>query len=179
MAESLTANRWVYGAAYFGIMSVLMLWHILPIQVGPRGYPGPDLLICITFAWVLRRPQYVPTLLIAGVFLIADMLFMRPPGLWTALVVLGVEFLRAREAASRELPFPVEWAMVAMVLVLMTMANRVALSAAMVDQAGFGLTVLQFIATALAYPLVVLLSRVLFDIRKMTPGKTDTMWRPR
>ncbi len=107
------------------------------------------------------------------------MLFMRPPGLWTALVVVGVEFLRAREATSRELPFPVEWAMVAAVLALMTLANRLILSTAMVEQAGFGLTVLQLIATVLAYPLIVLLSRVLFDIRKMTPGEIDTMGRPR
>jgi len=179
MADSLSANRWVYGAAYFGLMSLLMLWHILPIQVGPRGYPGPDMMICITFAWVLRRPQYLPTLLIAGVFLITDMLFMRPPGLWTAMVVLGIEFLRARETTSRELPFPVEWAMVAAVLVMMTVANRLVLSAAMVQQAGFGLTVLQLIATVLAYPIIVLLSRLLFDIRKMTPGEINTMGRPR
>ena len=179
MADSLSANRWVYGPAYFGLMSLLMLWHILPIQVGPRGYPGPDMMICITFAWVLRRPQYLPTLLIAGVFLITDMLFMRPPGLWTAMVVLGIEFLRARETTSRELPFPAEWAMVAAVLVMMTVANRLVLSAAMVQQAGFGLTVLQLIATVLAYPIIVLLSRLLFDIRKMTPGEINTMGRPR
>lgn len=179
MADNLTANRWIYGAAYFGVMSVIVLWQILPIEIGPRGYPGPDLLISITFVWVLRRPHYVPTPLIAFVFLMVDMLFLRPPGLWTALVVLGVEFLRARETTSRELPFPVEWAMVLLVLATMTVVNRLILLAFQIPQAGFGLSLLQLIATGLAYPLIVLVSRLAFDIRKMTPGEIDAMGRPR
>jgi len=177
--KSLTANRWIYGLAYFGVMSLIILWHLLPIQVGPRGYPRPDLMICITIVWVLRRPQYLPTPLIAAVFLVTDMLFMRPPGLWTALVVIGVEFLRAREATSRESPFLVELGMVALVLAAMTVANRLILAALVVQQAGFGLAILQLIATVLIYPLIVLLSRLIFDIHKMTPGEIDTMGRPR
>jgi len=179
MAEGLTASRWIYGLAYLALTSVLILWSILPIQIGPRGYPGPDLLLAITFAWVLRRPQYVPTPLIALVFLITDMLFMRPPGLWSALVVLGVEFLRAREASSRELPFPVEWAMVSGVMIAMLIADRLIQTVLMISQAGFGLAILQLIATILAYPLIVLLSRLVFGIEKMTPGETDIMGRPR
>lgn len=179
MAERITSNRWIYGAAYFGVMAVLTLWNILPIQVGPRGYPGPDLLICITFAWVLRRPQYVPTLLIAAVFLITDMLFLRPPGLWTALVVLGVEFLRSREATTRDMPFPVEWFMVSMVLLAMQIANWLILSAVQVNQVAFGMGALRYVATVLAYPLIVMLSRLMFDIRRMTPGEVDTLGRQR
>ena len=178
MAErTLTADRWIYGLAYFGVMAVIMLMYLLPTRIGPSGYPGPDLLLCITFAWVLRRPQYVPTPLVAAVFLIGDLLFMRPPGLWTALVVLAVEFLRAREATSRELPFPVEWAMVTGALVAITLADRVILSLFMVPQAGFGLTLLQLIATVLAYPLIVLASRFVFGVAKMTPGEIDARGR--
>lgn len=173
MAENQTANRWIYGLAYFGVMSLLMLWHILPIRVGPQVYPGPDLMICITFIWVLRRPSFAPAPLIALVFLVSDMLFLRPPGLWTALVVMGTEFLRARAITSRELPFPVEWGMVTILLAAMTVANRLILAALQVEQAGFGLTVLQLVATALAYPVIVLLLRLLFDIRKMAPGEID------
>jgi rod shape-determining protein MreD len=173
MAERLSSNRWVLGLAYFGVMSVIALWNILPIHLVPRGYPGPDLLICITFAWVLRRPQYVPTPLIALVFLVTDMLFMRPPGLWTALVVLGVEFLRAKESTSRELPFLVEWAMVSGVLLVMTLADRLVQSALLINQVGFGLVLLQFVTTILAYPLIVLLSYLLFGVKRMAPGEID------
>ena len=177
--HNLTANRWVYGTAYFGVISVLALFSILPTHIGPDGYPGPDLLIGVTFAWVLRRPQYVPTLLVAFVFLLADMLFMRPPGLWTALVVLAVEFLRAREAGSREQPFLVEWAIVAGVLLAITLANRLVLAVFLVNQAGLGLTLLQFFVTVLSYPVIALLSRLLFGVARMTPGETDARGRPR
>ncbi|MDJ0629359.1 MAG: rod shape-determining protein MreD [Rhodobacter sp.] len=178
MDRSLAANRWIYGLAYFGITGVILLFRILPIDIGPNGYPGPDLILCITFVWVLRRPQFVPTPLIALVFLVADMLLLRPPGLWTALVVLGVEFLRAREAASREAPFSVEWGMVTGVLTAMTLAYALTLSLFAVPQA-LGLTVLQLIVTVLIYPVIALLARYVFGVHKLTPGELDAAGRPK
>jgi len=174
-----TADRWVYGLAYVGLMSALTLLHIMPIEITRGALPAPDLLTSITFAWVLRRPQYVPTLLVALVFLVSDVLFMRPLGLWTALTVLAVEFLRRREANVRERTFPLEWAMVAGVLLAMTLANRLVLTVFLVNQAGLGLSILQMIITILAYPLVVLMSRFVLSVQKMTPGETDARGRPR
>lgn len=179
MDRGFAANRWVYGAAYLGVANLVLLLHVMPIEVGPNGYPGPDFLIAITFVWVLRRPQYVPTPLVAAVFLIADMLFLRPPGLWTALVVIGVEFLRSREAAVREAPFPVEWGMVTGVLTAITLANLVTLTVFAVNAPAVGMSLLQLVATVLIYPLVVLLSRFVFGVRKLTPGELDAAGRPR
>ncbi|MEL7116204.1 MAG: rod shape-determining protein MreD, partial [Pseudomonadota bacterium] len=111
MAEpSPTRERWRFGATYAALVFGLMLIHLVPLSVGPGRIPGPDLLICITLAWVLRRPHYVPVLLVAALFLMADILFMRPLGLYAALVVLAVEFLRARAGQTREQTFPAEWA---------------------------------------------------------------------
>jgi len=180
MAEgNFTSNRWIYGAAYFGLMMVTMMFYLIPIDLGPNGLPGPDLLICITFVWVLRRPHFVPTPLIALVFLIADMLMMRPLGLWAALVVMGVEFLRAREAVTREQPFPMEWAMVSGVMLAIIIANRLFLMIFAVGQTGLGLSLLQFLATVVAYPVIVLASRILFGVGKMMPSDTDARGRPR
>jgi rod shape-determining protein MreD len=178
-SSNVAADRWIYGAGYFALMSALMLIYILPARIGPFGFPGPDLLIGVTFAWVLRRPHYVPTLLVAVVFLLADLLFLRPPGLWTALVVLAVEFLRARESGSREQPFLVEWAIVAAVLLAIALANRIVLALFLINQAGLGLTLLQLFVTILTYPVIVLLSRVLLGVVRMTPGETDAKGRPR
>ena len=75
---------------------------------------GPDLMLAFTFAWVLRRPDYVPVLLIAAIFLLEDMLLMRPPGLWTAdRADRDRDPARSREPRPREMPFMAEWAMVA------------------------------------------------------------------
>jgi hypothetical protein len=44
--------------------------------------------------------------------LVEDLVLLRPPGLWTALVVLATEFMRSRAALTRELNFVVEWLLV-------------------------------------------------------------------
>lgn len=175
----LSGNKYVYTAAYFGVMAVLLLLHVVPLSVGPGRLPGPDLLLIITIAWVLRRPHYVPMLLVAAVFLLADMVLMRPPGLWAALVVTGVEFLRVREPTVREASFPAEWAMVAAVLLAMTLAYVAILTVLLVDYAGLGLILLQYLGNVAAYPLVVALSRNIFGVTKMTPTQTDARGRPR
>lgn len=178
MAETnLTANRWVYGLAYFGLMGGIMLVQILPLDLGLYDLPGPDMMLCITFAWVLRRPQYVPTPLIAGVFLVADMLLMRPPGLWTGIVVLCVEVLRNRAGPSRDQPFLLEWAMVAVLVLGASVLEALVLAIFFVDQAGLGLSLLKFLATVFTYPIVVLASRWVFHVEKMTPGELDAWGR--
>lgn len=178
MVDPRTARRWGYRALYLAICAGLIFLHLLPVDLQAGRYPGPDIMLCLTVAWVLRRPRFVPIWLIAFVFLVADMLFMRPPGLWTALVVIGVEFLRAREAQSRETSFSAEWAMVAAVLAVMTLANRAILGLTMVEQVSLGLTLLQLVFTVLAYPVVVLVSRVLFGVRKIAPGELEALGRP-
>ena len=178
MAEGgLISNRWIYGMAYFGVMATLMLLHIMPTEIGPNGYPGPDLMLCITFAWVLRRPHFVPAPLIALVFLVGDMLFMRPPGLWAALVVIGAEILRAREATTREQTFGVEWAMVSGVILSLVIADRLIQAIFLLEQASFGLTLLGLIATLIAYPLIVLVSRYIFGVNRMTPSEASAVNR--
>jgi rod shape-determining protein MreD len=135
--------------------------------------PGPDLLVALAFAWVLRRPDYVPVLIVAAVMLAADFLFMRPPGLWAAITVMGVEFLRNREAGFRDLPFLVEWGMVALLLLGMTLANALVMLVLMVDQPSLGLTLLQLIATIAAYPLVVAMTVFALGLRRAAPGEVD------
>ncbi|MDF0601788.1 rod shape-determining protein MreD [Psychromarinibacter sp. C21-152] len=177
MDRSPAANRALYGSAYLGLSLGLILLHIMPTDIGPDGYPGPDLMLCVTFAWVLRRPQYVPTLLIAAVFLLTDILFMRPPGLWTALVVVAVEALRARESVLREQPVAVELGTVAAVLILLHLADWLLLLLFGVPQAQFGPVFLQAISTAVAYPMVVVLSRLVFKVQKMSPVEYDATRR--
>lgn len=178
MADTnLTANRWIYGLAYFGMMSAIMILQLLPLNIGVYNLPGPDLMLCITFAWVLRRPQYVPTPLVALVFVLGDVLFMRPPGLWTALVVLCVEVLRNRAGPSRDQPFLLEWVMVAVLILGASAAESLILAIFFVDQAGLGLSVLKFLATIAAYPAVVFLSRWLFGVEKMAHGDMDAWGR--
>ncbi len=129
----------------------------------------------ITCAWVVRRPDFLPTLLIAAVFLLGDVIFMRPLGLWAAFVVMGTEFLRMRAVAWRDLNFLLEWFMVAGVLSAMTLVNRLVLWVIFVDQPALGLTLIRLLGTIAVYPLVVLLAARFFGLRKLAPGAVDRL----
>src|SRR6056297_1446072 len=158
MAENPAYRLWTMRILYVVLGLTLIFLHLLPLDTLPRSWAGPDIMLALTFAWVLRRPEYVPPLLLAGMFLLADLMFHRPPGLWAALVLVGAETLRARHVGLRDLTFAVEWVSVATTLVALTLGYRVILAILMVDQAPLGLSLMQMVMTLLIYPVVVVLS---------------------
>ena len=175
MVDPVTSERWRYRALFVGLTLAILSLRLLPLGDGTGGLPGPDLPTALALAWVVRRPDYVPIGLIAAVVLLADIVQMRPPGLWAAIVVIGVAFLRSREATSRDLLFPGEWALASAVLFAMTLLYWLVLAVFMVPHPGLGLLLLQFLATAAAYPAVVLVSRLLLGLRKAAPGEVDAL----
>ncbi|MBC7137889.1 MAG: rod shape-determining protein MreD [Defluviimonas sp.] len=166
MIDPATTRLWAYRGLYLALAALLLFVRLLPLSTQPARVPGPDLMLCITLAWVLRRPDFVPALIIVAVFVLEDMLAMRPPGLWALIVLLGSEFLRDRAGAMRGLPFLAEWATVAAVMAIMLLANRLVLALVMVPQTGLGPTLLQLLATAAAYPLVVAASHLAPGLRR-------------
>ncbi|GAA3867264.1 rod shape-determining protein MreD [Celeribacter arenosi] len=175
MVDPRTLRRWLYRIVFVAIAFVAVFIYVLPLRVGSAHWPGPDLLLALAFAWVMRRPDYVPVLLVAVVMLTADFVFMRPPGLWAALSIIGLEFLRRREPTSRDLSFLLEWAMVAGVMLAMAVAYRLVLAIFMVEQATLGLVILGQVSTLLVYPLVVVASTWALGITKITPSEADEM----
>lgn len=175
MAEALTTRRWGYRALYVVVSLFVIGIALLPLGDGTAGLPGPDLPVVIAYAWVLRRPDYVPPLLLAMVILLADAFALRPLGLWAALVVLGAEFLRTREALMRDLPFLGEWALVTVVLLGVTVAYWCILTVLMVVQPGLGQLLLSALASALVYPAVVAVSALVFGLRRAAPGEVDSL----
>ncbi len=165
MAERL-AGIWWYRAVFILFACIVVFLQLLPLNPGPGRIPGPDVLLLFVLAWTIMRPVLVPIWLVAAVFLIADLLLMRPPGLWTALAVLGCEFLRSRRVLLRSAPFLVEWLLVAGVVTAMTVANVMILSIFAVPQPAFGLTVIRLIFTILMYPLIIILAGRAFGLSK-------------
>ncbi len=116
-------------------------------------------------------------LLVAAVLLLEDLLLMRPPGLWAAIIVLAAEFLRQRGALAREISFAVEWLMVAAVMAASLMAFRLVLMLTLLPQASLGQAIIQLIASILCYPVVVGVSRLAFGVRKPATGEVDAYGR--
>jgi len=175
MVDPAPSTKWFYWALFLGLSALLFFVRLIPLQTTPSSWAMPDLLVCLCFSWVLRRPDYMPVLLIAVVMLMADILFQRPPGLMAALVVLGAEFLRRRSPLIRELPFMLEWAMVAGVMVVLLVAYRMTLIIVMLPRPSLWLSMVLLFATIAAYPLVVAFSRYVLSVRKIAPGEVDAL----
>lgn len=175
MVDPLTTRRFAHRALFVGLVALILFLRLLPVNAAAHGIPGPDLTLAFTFAWVLRRPDYVPAPLIVVVFLLEDLMFWRPLGLWTLIVLGATEFLRAREESSRDLPFVLEMALVAGVMSSMLIVNRLVLGLAMVDQPPLGLDLLRMLVTLAAYPFVVALSKLGFGLRRAAPGEVDAL----
>jgi rod shape-determining protein MreD len=175
MVDPVSSARIGYRTLFLVVAVALLFARMLPLSAIPAEWPGPDLLLCVTIAWVLRRPDYVPALSLVLVFLLDDLFAMRPPGLWTLIVLVASEFLRSREVMTRDLPFALEWAMVGIVIASMLIANRLILALFMVPQITLAPVLMHILSTLIAYPVVVAISHALLGLKKVAPGEVDAL----
>jgi rod shape-determining protein MreD len=175
MAEGSTPRLWGMRMMYLGLALLTIFVNLMPLDFIPRVWAGPDLLLAFTFAWALRRPEFVPALSVALVMVLADLLFLRPPGLWAALVVMGAQALKNRARTLRDEPFMMEWLAVSTVIVAIGLGNRLVLGLLLVPQAPLGLTIIHVVMTLICYPVVVIISQLVFGVRKSAPGDLDRL----
>lgn len=175
MANTSPARIWMMRAAFPALALVLLFFHLLPLDTTPSRWAPPDILLALALTWSLRRPDYVPALLLGATMLMADMLFQRPPGLYALLVVLGCEFLKSRVLPHRETAFAAEWFAVAVVICAIVVLNRAILAVLAVSQAPLGLTLIQAVLTIVAYPVVVIFSQHVMGVRKLSPSEAEAL----
>ncbi|RMC36553.1 rod shape-determining protein MreD [Paracoccus alkanivorans] len=164
------------GAGLFILCQALILFaRLLPLWTGHIGRPGPDLALCLLFVWLLRRPDQLAAPMIAGLFLLEDVLLLRPPGLWAAIVLIGSEFARSRENRWRDQPFMIEWLRVSILMGVMMLGYRMVQFLFLLPVPAFGNVLLQYISTVGFYPLVVLAARWLIGLRRISPAEAEMM----
>ena len=171
MAERGPLSLWARRALFLAVAGVLVLAGLVPMGTAPRAVPPPEALLTLTLAWVARRPAEVPAPSVALVFVLADLLLMRPPGLHALLVVAGVEWLRAHPARAGE-PLA-EWGRAGGVILALVLAEQAALaltlSGALAGGPEPGAALLRAALTAVVYPLAVLIAGVAFGVRRPRP----------
>ncbi|HGG06381.1 MAG TPA: rod shape-determining protein MreD [Aliiroseovarius sp.] len=177
MIDPITFRLWSYRVLLLAMAFVITFIQLLPLSDGYGGLPGPDLFLALVFAWVVRRPEYVPVALVAVIVFLMDMLFQSPPGLRAALVVMGLEFLRRRAMQMRDMPFALEWGLVVAVLALVMLGERLVLAVFFVDQVSFGKSVLRLLITMATYPVVAAFSVYVLGVRRLQPGDADALRR--
>ena len=175
MADSPAARIWIGRAVYLAVATAIVFLQLLPIDTAPPAWAPPDLLLAVTLAWVARRPEFLPFFVVFLVFLLTDLLFQRPPGLWAALVLILTETVRSRSRGLRNVPLALEWGTVATGIVAITLGNRLVLAIVMTPQAPLTPTLVQMVLTIVIYPVVVVVAQVLFGLTRPAPGQVDSL----
>ena len=175
MNDMSPARLWILRAGFVLLALVIVIFHLLPLDTTPRRWAGPDVLLAFACAWSLRRPDYVPAPILAFVFLLADLLLQRPPGLWAMLALIGCENLKSRGRNLRDASFAVEWVTVCVVITCIAFAYRLALSLALVPVPQLTLWLSELSLTLLVYPLVVAITHFVMGVRKTAPGDLDAL----
>lgn len=165
---------WGMRLTFATVVCIILFFHLLPVATAPRIWVAPDFLIAFACAWSLRRPEYVPSLALAILFLMADLLLQRPPGLWAMLALVACENLKVRARTMRDGGFASEWLTVCVVLGLLAVAYRFGLLITLVEPPSLGLSFIQLIMTMLSYPLVVAVTHWFLGVRKLAPGDYET-----
>lgn len=165
---------WSFRLVYALVAAGILFFSLLPFGSGEGGMPGPELILCLTLAWVLRRPDYVPIWLLVPVLLLEDALFMRPLGVWTLVTFLASEYLRRRVDQSEAMPFLAEARIVAMVIAVAFAANHLVLILLVAEPPPVLGQALHALATIVFYPAVAVFSQMI-GVRRLAPGELDTL----
>ena len=173
MNEQTLTRIWGMRLTFALIVCIVLFFHLLPLETRPQRWVGPDLVLGFAFAWSLRRPEYVPVGLLAGLFLLSDLLLFRPPGLWAALALIACERLKYRARSLRDGSFANEWLTVCVMMAGVAIGYRLILMVSLVDLPPFGLSVFELVMTMLFYPLAVGVTHGLLGVRKAQPGELD------
>jgi len=176
MGDPVLRQRLVYAALFVLLAGLSLFVRLLPLGSGV-DVPGPDVMLALACAWIMRRPDFLPVALLAGVFLFEDFLLHRPPGLWPVAVVLGTEYLRNRQAVLRDVGFALEWVTVGGVLLAMLLGTRLLLSLSMTPLPSLGLSLIQLLATIAFYPIAAAASHWVLGVRKPATGQVDVLGR--
>jgi len=174
MAEKTGLHLWSMRLLYVVLCGLVVMFHLLPLgQIDAITF-SPDIILCITLAWVVRRPDYAPIFLIAGVALLAELLLMRAPGLWAALTVLLADSITKQRNKMRSTGFGVEWFRVTVGIAAIFILERIANGVLFLETPPLGASIAQFLATVVAYPIIVGITSGIIRIRKPELIETTT-----
>ena len=165
MATITGPNLRINQALFFSLGFLFILCAMLPLGLQADAPLMPNLVFALAISWTIRRPASAPWGSIFALALLADVLLMKPIGLWAALTLGLSEFARAQRWAIREQMFLVEWAIFAAVFAFALALNALLLALVFEPRPALPLVLNYFLSTTLAYPVVVLLIHWVFGVR--------------
>ena len=171
MNEDIQSRLWTMRIAFGLLVLAILFLRLLPLQTGTGGWIWPNFILCFALAWSVRRPEFVPATLLAVVFLMADLLLQRPPGLWAVLALVACEHLKGQARGLRDASLASEFVSVAVWIVGIGIAYQFVLGIMLLERAPLVSALMQIFVTILAYPLVVAITHGLLGVRKAAPNE--------
>ena len=158
-------NTWVYRISFVFLGLALIVLQLLPLQTIPQTWAGPDVMMCLVFAWSVRRPDYVPTLLIASVILLEDFLIQRPPGLHAALIVGASFWLKSKANTADDQTMAGEIVQITIAVLGVLLATRLILALALLPLPSLSVHFAQALSTIIFYPVMALTSALVLNVK--------------
>jgi hypothetical protein len=135
----------------FFFIFVLGLFILLsPITLLPTNILLPETTLLITLILIIRSPDYVPFWLI---FL-------------TFIVLIITEFVRRNRPAFVEMLFLSEWLVISIILFFASLLKEILLILSLSERNGWIETLQQIGVDIFMYPIVVILVRIVFQVKK-------------
>lgn len=156
---------WLEVALFLTLGFVAIGIPMIPMGLAADSIPFPDLLFALVVGWIIRQPETGPLLIVVFLAVLADAMLMRPMGLWALILLGGTEALRFSLRAFRDIPFMLEWAYVAGLLILMTVLQSILQLISFSDVYGFADQTWHILRTIAIYPIVVAVLHYIFRIR--------------
>ncbi len=138
---------------------------LVPYSLAAEDGGPPDLLFCLVVAWMVRRPDTAPLVLILALGLLADVLNSRPLGLGALALVLSSELFRAQRSLLFGVPFVLEWIAVVLTLIVTALCAFLLLKVTFIDGPSMRQLMSQALVTALFYPVMVVFLHWIIGIR--------------
>lgn len=171
MSDQTTTGLWIKRLTFLGLVLLIIFFRLLPLQTTAGGWIWPDFVLCLALAWSVRRPEYVPAVLLAAAFLLADLLLQRPPGLWALLALVACEKIKGQSRSLRDATLLSEIVTISIWIIGISVAYRVILGVLLVDTPAFGPSVKHILVTLVAYPVVVAITHLTLGVRKAAPNE--------
>lgn len=147
----------------FGWLAILL--ELAPLNEEAGALPSPDILFCVIAFLVMRRPGGAPGVLILALGLARDLLGGGPVGLGALVLLAAAETLRAMAEPLRRRSRIYEFAAIAALSLLMTVAQVVILTVSFAALPPIDVLGVRLLMTIGTYFVVFFLFRQILRIR--------------
>lgn len=174
MDKTPTSQIWWFRMTFVILALGLIFFRLLPLETTPKSWAGPEVLMAVIFAWSMRDPRTVPSLLIACAVFAEDLLLHREPGLQAALVVAAAAWLKLSVIYNPDQSALREWVLAAVAIIGVTLATRLVLTVFLTPLPQLTLHLSQMAMTIVIYPAVALMTHYIIGLRPIGIGDADT-----